>query len=171
MRSKSVYFIIAGILLVITGVLIEFGGFGDPTNDALFNDYIANKFSEKYFEVSASKDDEHYKTADLKISFDIRNEKGNLYISSKWIKHYTNNTIEIATRDEVAEYKTFGEESAPDLFKVIGIGGTPDQPKILFVVPTSKIRSQTVKISQIDKFKKADLSENFYYDLEDKILQ
>ncbi len=54
---------------------------------------------------------------------------------------------------------------------ILGIGGKPFAPKLLFTIPVDEAQQPTMKIHLLNSWKKDDMERNFYYDVDEEILK
>jgi hypothetical protein len=57
------------------------------------------------------------------------------------------------------------------VFAVIGIGGEPDHPAELYVVPLERLKYPFASVEYLAKFRKADLTRDFYFDDQKSLLR
>lgn len=179
MKTKAIIIIIIGAILIIAGVLITIKQSPskketpqkNKNKKGSFIEFVMGKFSPKYFTIQKIKDEKEDNNADLLVTYKFNEDKGKFYIKTKWIKQYFNNTIELANKKELEFYKEYTKSNEVPFFIVLGIGGKPFAPKLLFTVPLHEIQHTTMKMNQLNAFKKDDIGRNFYYDVNKEILK
>lgn len=179
MKTKAIIIIITGVILIVAGVVIMIkqtpGKKETPpdnkNNEGDFIEFVMSKFSPKYFSPERIETKSGKMNADLLVEYKINEDTGTFYIKTKWLKQYFHNTIELATKKELAFYKNYSQNKETPFFMILGIGGKPFAPKLLFTVPLHEIQYTTMKMSQLNAFKKDDIGRNFYYDVGKEILK
>lgn len=188
MKKISVILILAGFVLVIIGLVInkskdqkipdyqpkvvEQGQttHGDESNPEFIN-FVSNRFSARYFTVNKIEEDHLLALADLKVDYEIREIKGHFLLKTKWALRYQNNKIDVATPQEISDYSQYLQEFDEPLFKIIGIGGRPSKPKLIYIIPVAEIISTSLTINEISKYIKDDQAVNFFFDISEKSLK
>jgi hypothetical protein len=87
-------------------------------------------------------------------------------IECKWRKNYFKNGIEWAQNYQIKNYKEYAEKLNIPVFVVIGVGGEPEKPEELFIVPLSKMKSNTITKSELANYKKDISDARFFWDYE-----
>jgi hypothetical protein len=182
MKLFSIVLIIVGIGITAAGIIINSLNTGIKTeiigesrnigNNQLseinlekFSEYVSGKFSSNYFKVTRVEKENSFAGSDLKVDYNINEEQGSFYLKLDWIRQYSNNSINVATMEEIIAYQAHKQTSKEPIFKIIGIGGTQGDPTLLFIIPTEEIKTENIKVLAIDNFKKENLTRNFFYDL------
>lgn len=189
MKRIAIISIIIGICLIITGVIIEINKTENNHNQAKniakennvvdkndvikaqFNDFVKSKFSSKYFKVNELETKNIYSNSDFKVEYKLKGKQGSFYLKNLWIKKYDNKTIQIANETEIQLIKKYIQTMEEPAFRIVGVGGNPNSPKLIFAVPFEAIEKNDIGVNIIDKFKKEKVETNFFYDLENKILK
>ena len=99
---------------------------------------------------------------DLEISFSNKNVYNYFAVECKWQNNINKNKLEWAKDYQLKNYKDFEHATGKTVFIVIGIGGQPDKPRELFVLPLSKISSTELYLNDLRRYEK--FNENFFYD-------
>lgn len=138
---------------------------------AIFINFVAAKFSSKYFKVEKLYGKKRFGNSDLKVVYNFKNASGTFYLKVKWLKQYKERIVEIIGKEEIQMYKNFFQNNDSPLFKIIGIGGGQAQPKLLYAIPAQKLRVGKLTIYKLANFKKKRISSNFFYDMKNKMLR
>lgn len=136
-----------------------------------FELFVSNKFSDQYFTVERITPDRQLAFANLRVDYNIRGKQGSIYLNTTWIYQYTDHTIEVASQEELAGYKSVVENGENLVFKIFGIGGKPDDPKLLYMIPAREITSRQKRMFEVVDFKKENLQANFFFDLNEQTLK
>ena len=77
-------------------------------------------------------------------------------IECKWRKHFAGIHGEItwADNDNMTRYRMFEESRDIPVFVVIGVGGDPSAPEILYIVPLDKIASTKLRRGWLEKYRR-----------------
>jgi hypothetical protein len=181
----------AGIILILSGLVLIFSGIAinkstnqqnEETSEPVlqsysssshhdFTDFISKRFSRRYFHVSKMDPVNNRASADLMVEYEIRGVSGQFFLITKWQHRYHNNEIEVATHQDVMIYQSYLENFNEPMFKIIGIGGRPSKPKLIYIIPVEEINSTSLTINEISKFSKDDQSANFFFDITDNSLK
>ena len=141
-----------------------------------FEKYVVKNFDPKFFILQEWRSDKYvdgiYAVSnhfpDLEVVFDYKSKaiREAFAIECKWRKDFFNNQIEWAQDYQIKNYKDYAERIKIPVFVVIGVGGEPENPGELFIVPLNKLESITISKSELLKYKK-DLSRpRFFWDFD-----
>ena len=83
-------------------------------------------------------------------------------VECKWRSAYYYGQIEIARQDQLIYYKEFEHLSGKKVFIMLGLGGTPDNPAELFVIPLQKIEFHKLNSKQLEPFRRYKKTAFFY---------
>lgn len=145
-----------------------------------FTKAVIAKFDKKYFKLKEWRSDKYengvYPEAnmypDLEFEFSLRGTKSRFAIECKWRKNYYKNGIEWAKEYQFKNYKKFKTEKNIPVFVAIGVGGTPEKPEDVYIVPLSTIENIFILQTELKKYQKADFQDkNFFYDSKTEMLK
>jgi hypothetical protein len=129
-----------------------------------FEKFVVRNFSRKYFTLQEWRSDKYvdgiYAVSnhfpDLEIIFNFKEKDVNeaFAIECKWRKNYYKNGIEWAQNYQIKNYKEYAEKLNIPVFVVIGVGGEPEEPEELFIVPLQEMKSNTISKSELANYKK-----------------
>ena len=143
----------------------------DPQDQRVFMEHIQNLFSSKYFSFKRLVATSNRSDTSLQVQYNIKEKQGSFFLRVKWIKSYSNNIIEIVTEKELQDDRAYFQIYNDPIFTIIGIGGEPVSPKLLYVIPMKTIFVNKLNINELDKYKKLKLESNFFFDTDTKILK
>ncbi len=138
-----------------------------------FTKLIISKFDKKYFKLKEWRSDKYEngvypeanKYPDLEFEFTLRDTKSVFAIECKWRKNYYKNGVEWAKEYQLKNYNNFAKERNIPVFVAIGVGGTPENPDEVFIVPLGEIKDNFISQSDLKKYSKADFKDkNFFFD-------
>lgn len=145
-----------------------------------FTKAIIAKFDRKYFKLKEWRSDKYdggvYPEAnmypDLEFEFSLRDIKSLFAVECKWRKNYYKNGIEWAKEYQLKNYKKFKIEKNIPVFVAIGVGGTPEKPEDVYIMPLAIIEDIFIAQTELKKYQKADFKDkNFFYDSKTEILK
>lgn len=174
MKKKAGILIIVGIVFIGFGLTLNNINTKQVDNDTqyakeienqkIYNEFIKNKFSLKYFTIrKLNISDKQF--FDLQIEYNIKGETGRFYIQTEWIKENDNKFIVIKNN------KSYMQNNSEQSFIVVGIEGKPNKPELLYIIPANKINTNKIYFGEIDKFEKQKINSNFYFDTKTKLLK
>lgn len=199
MNKKSIYLISSGVVLVVIGLLIilttpkvkpvfnkESSLNKEPVilnetkepvilkesidNQLAFKKFVSGKFSRKYFIVDNLRDSNAIPES-LKVTGKLKGNDVTFIISTLWQRSYNNNQVKIVQDKDLEHIQDLnGREAGAKYFKVVGVGGSPSSPKLLFSIPFNKINAAHMRIEELNSYKKDKIESNFFYDIEKKTL-
>lgn len=108
---------------------------------------------------------ENNKNPDLVFELKLGPESYPFAVECKWRSEFRSGVVELGYPDQLERYRTFSRERRTPVFIVLGLGGTPDAPEQLFVVPLDKAGQGTWGIHDIAPFRKPMVNSSFFYDL------
>lgn len=148
---------------------------------AAFEKYVVQHFSRKYFSLQEWRSDKYvdgiYAVSnhfpDLEVVFDFKSKsiKQSFAIECKWRQNFYHNGIEWAKDYQVKNYQDYATKLNIPVFVVIGLGGTPDKPQEVFIVPLAKMNSSTITKTELTNYKKENPETAFFWDYEKNVLQ
>jgi hypothetical protein len=145
-----------------------------------FTKSIIAKFDKKYFKLKEWRSDKYdggvYPEAnmypDLEFEFSLRDVKSRFAVECKWRKSYYKNGIEWAKEYQLKNYRKFKTEKNIPVFVAIGVGGTPEKPEDVYIVPLTVIENIFISQTELKKYQKVDFQDkNFFYDSKTEILK
>ncbi len=141
-----------------------------------FEKFVVRNFSRKYFTLQEWRSDKYvdgiYAVSnhfpDLEVIFNFKEKGVNeaFAIECKWRKNYYKNGIEWAQNYQIKNYKEYAEKLNIPVFVVIGVGGEPEEPEELFIVPLQEMKSNTISKSELANYKKDISDTRFFWDYE-----
>jgi hypothetical protein len=141
-----------------------------------FEKFVVKNFSRKYFTLQEWRSDKYvdgiYAVSnhfpDLEVIFNFKEKGVNeaFAIECKWRKNYYKNGIEWALNYQIKNYKEYADKLSIPVFVVIGVGGEPEKPEELFIVPLQEMKSNTITKSELANYKKDISDTRFFWDYE-----
>ena len=81
------------------------------------------------------------------------------------------NGIEWAQDYQIKNYKEYADKLSIPVYVVIGVGGEPEKPNELFIVPLAEMNSNTISKSELRNYKKDLSDKKFFWDYENNKLK
>lgn len=138
-----------------------------------FEKYVVQKFSKSYFSVLEWTGDKFVngtyaqsnRNPDFTLKFKMKNIDVDFSVECKYRSDYYKNGVEWCSDKQIEFYKSFANEKKRPVFVVIGLGGKPNSPEELFIVPLSEMKNTFVHKSFLQAYKKENFKEsNLFYD-------
>ncbi|WP_115375385.1 hypothetical protein [Adhaeribacter pallidiroseus] len=142
-----------------------------------FEKYVVKKFNKKNYKLK-DWDGKHYlpedyvetsKQPDLIYEFQQGEVQAGFAVECKWRSKFCHSELEIASYQQIKDYKAFEKKSGFPVFITLGIGGEPMAPKHLYVIPLNKIFSNKLDSTFLMEFEQVP-SQHFIYDYRTKSL-
>lgn len=141
-----------------------------------FEKFVVERFDEEYFELKEWRGDKYhegkYATSnqlpDLEYYFRSKSQFAKFAVECKWRAEFFKGRIEWAKSYQLSTYRNYERNKNIPVFVIIGLGGTPDIPESVYVVPLQQIRSNVLtekELKQYYRYKKGNfflnVSNNF----------
>ena len=147
------------------------------TKGNAFEKYVVKRFARKFFRIKEWRGDKYVdgiyaesnRHPDLEISFTLSGQEDLFAVECKWRKDYVNDQIEWAEAYQFAQYQKFSKERNLPVFIIIGVGGLPNEPKDVYVIPLKQINSQKLKLFELRPYLKEN-NKGFYWNNKEKSL-
>jgi hypothetical protein len=149
-----------------------------------FEYYVTGKFDKNHFKLIEMRSDKGEKGNYLKSNTypDLRYEYGHGQASSsfavecKWRSRWNKSNdgqeqIEwVSGQKNINNYGEYAEVNNIPVFVIIGIGGEPENPEELFIVPLKRLPRTYAYKHYLYKFSKKDKDTNFFFDSKEILL-
>lgn len=100
---------------------------------------------------------------DLLIELNYKEVKESFAVECKYRSSLTSDGFVFEER-QLNNYRTFEKENKTNVFVAIGIAGSPSDPRDLYVIPLSDIKTTHVPLSQLKLWYKKHEKRQLYYD-------
>lgn len=135
----------------------------------LFEKYIVKKFKTNYFKQLAWRGDKyidgHYPKEshdpDLEYNFVFKDYSRIFAVECKFRSNLFNGKIEIEDR-KFKNYIAYSKNKNIPVYIALGIGGVPDAPQDLYLIPLSELESHILNLEVLNKYCKSK-NIDFYY--------
>lgn len=146
-----------------------------------FEKFVVSRFDSTYFTIQEWRSDKYvdgkYAISnhfpDLEIIFNLNSKDihDRFAIECKYGSNYYKNAIHWAENHQIENYKKYANSVGLQVFIVIGVGGNPQNPNEVFIVPLSNVKSTTLHKSVLETYRRKESMSNFYWRSEDQFLQ
>jgi LPXTG-motif cell wall-anchored protein len=125
-----------------------------------FENYVVSRFNKEYFELKEWRSDKYhegvYATSsqlpDLEYHFRTKSQFAKFAVECKWRAEFFKGRIEWAKGYQLSNYRDYERKRNIDVFVIIGLGGTPENPQSVYVVPLREIRSNVLTEHQLKQY-------------------
>jgi len=138
----------------------------------LFENYIVERFKEPTFKLHEWRSDKIHQgiyplsntLPDLKYSFTTSRHNFFIAIECKWRANFKNGSIQIARQDQLQNYWKYHIDNQIEVFIILGIGGKPDDPEDIYIIPLDKISGVELSKANLEIFKQYNKNNYFFLD-------
>lgn len=122
-----------------------------------FRDFLLKMFDPVFFKPKQT-DDVSRVYQDQRIEFELTGQKGETpaFAVQYLYKEDTGDEINLFSETQLTGYR-----EQRDLFFVLGIGGPPDTPNEIYLIPATNLKSEVISKDELKPFRR---SGSFYYD-------
>jgi hypothetical protein len=116
-----------------------------------FEKFVVNRFRQKahvftWMDATSDKGSQDHHPAsnlnpDLQYEFRIEGRAYPFAVECKY-RSKTSGIIQVAEDSQIKRYQRFGYQRRMEVFVVLGLGGTPDNPSELYVIPISQVKPE-----------------------------
>jgi len=158
---------------VYNGVSMKKGGTADNFIKAfkmqpVFEAFVVTLFDPLYFRYSrpkaarafAGQGSEHEAVPDLEFEFSQKETQARFAIKCLYYKNGGRRELQLFSASRQRAFREFEEDREMDLYYILGIGGYPDDPKELYLVPSKAITSEFVRKEDLRRYGKSGM---FFY--------
>ncbi len=129
----------------------------EQDNSRLFEEFILNKFPKDSFNVVEWREgQDHGKNTwpDLQLELKLQSEKYPFAVECKWRNDFWKGIIEWARDAQISSYQEFQVSKDMPVFIALGVGGTPSEPRDLFIIPLSHLYQKILTQDWLKKYKR-----------------
>ena len=143
-----------------------------------FERYVVSRFCRDYFELLEWRSDKYHdgvyatssRLPDLEYQFKTSYYNFRIAAECKWRAAFSKGRIEWAKSYQLITYRQYESERGIPVFVIIGIGGEPDGPGEVYVVPLREIRSHVLSEYELKKYYRHKTG-NFFLNPEAMVLE
>ena len=127
----------------------------EQDDERSFEAFIVSKFPKDRFNVVEWRDDDSGKnTPDLQLELKLPSEKYPFAVECKWRNDFWKGIIEWARDAQISSYQEFQVSKDMPVFIALGVGGTPSEPRDLFIIPLSHLYQKILTQDWLKKYKR-----------------
>ena len=134
-----------------------------------FEKYVVSRFARPYFILKEWRSDKYHegvyaasnRLPDLQYHFKTSHHDLKFAVECKWRAEFFKGRIEWAKSYQIENYRKFEMENGIPVFVIIGVGGQPDNPDAVYIIPLKDIRSNVITSDQLVKYHRYKKG-NFY---------
>jgi len=161
----------------------------EEDNGRVFEEFILNKFPKDKFNLIEWKsdkedhshlrqgfgsqrntDDRKKNMPDLQLELKLESEKYPFAVECKWRNDFWKGIIEWARDAQISSYQEFQVSKDIPVFIALGVGGTPSDPRDLFIIPLSHLYKSILTEDWLKKYKR-ESRDNFFLNLNPMLLK
>lgn len=141
-----------------------------------FEKFVVKGFNRKYWTIKDWRGDkgvdgmyaESNTYPDLEMRLKTKSTSCVVAVECKWRSAADRSgNIKISYPEQLKRYKAYANDSGIPVFIFLGLGGSPDNPDKLYIVPLSMLSSPKIKLEELGKFENKTKT-NFYFDTKAK---
>lgn len=108
---------------------------------------------------------------DLELEFCLRGEKTLFAVECKWRQSPSRGgTVTWANQEQPDNYRAYAARERRPVFVVLGLGGKPDAPGSVYIIPLERLTGCRVSLKWLDCFEREDADRAFFFDAQKKRL-
>ncbi len=135
---------------------------------AAFEAFVVTLFDPLYFRCFRAKAESVYAgrnvqgsaTPDLIVDYNHKELHVRFGITTQYYQHTTRNEVQLLSHERQAHLKQFEADRGMAVYYVLGFGGSPDDPRELFLVPAREVTSEYITRAELRRYSKSGM---FYY--------
>lgn len=128
----------------------------------IFKNWAGDKYSKGQYAESTTQPDLLYEWKGSTKDFPI-------WVECKWRSKAENGKLKFAYPKQFERYKIYEKEEGIPVFIALGVGGKPNKPEHLFVIPLRFIHSHELDLSKLEGYRKS-VDDEFVYNAKDKFI-
>ncbi len=146
-----------------------------------FEEFVVKRFDPNFFTIKEWRGDKQVNGVypesntypDLVVNFNYRKEKVNVdfAVECKWRQGFLKNEVEWSYAQQIERYNQFSREKNLSVFVAMGIGGEPDAPEQMYIVPLEKLQKPSVSFDELKLYRRQDPKRNLYWDTKKRVLR
>jgi hypothetical protein len=143
-----------------------------------FEEFIVDKFPKDRFNLVEWRSDkmlngrfpEASKWPDLQLELKLQSEKHPFAVECKWRNDFWKGIIEWARDAQISSYQEFQVSKEMPVFIALGVGGSPSDPRDLFIIPLSHLYQSILTQDWLKKYKR-ESRDDFFLNLDPILLK
>lgn len=145
-----------------------------------FEEFTVGLFDKKYFDIldwrgdKVAEDGRFAKAnqlPDLEMQLNLRDGSHRFAIECKWRSRLDTTGGKWTYPAQLERYRTFAEERGVPVFIVLGVGGKPEAPKYVNVIPLEAIKDEVFTPAKLAPYLRKEANAPFFYDADTQTLR
>ena len=146
-----------------------------------FEAYVVTKFSRKYFRVLHWRGDKNIngvyaesdKNPDLEMEFRLGENRTRFAVECKWRKQQfgEKSCVSWAKKRQITNYNSYAVGRKIPVFVIIGVGGSPDDPEDVYIVPLTRLKYPYATMDYLQQFRRRNIHSDFFFDADGPVLK
>ncbi len=99
---------------------------------------------------------------DLEYQYSRENHKYEFAIECKWRSTYYRGQIQLCDDHQLKNYQKFSEDKQIPVYIALGVGGSPDNPAELYIIPLDALSSNIIYRYELSRFKRSEINRPLY---------
>ena len=142
-----------------------------------FEKWVVERFNSKYFKIKEWRSDKYhdglYAASNMMPDLVFELKSNGVFtafaIECKWRSSYFHNTVELAKEYQLRNYKEYALKNQIPVFIVLGVGGQPADPALIYIVPLEEVDTNVFSKEALSRFHRKSKG-TFYFNAESKVL-
>lgn len=144
----------------------------------LFEKFVIERFKKPFFTLIEWRSDKIHNGTyaesnmypDMEYYFKTNHAECTFAVECKWRSSFSEEKIDWAKDYQLDNYRKFSAERRMRVFVIIGVGGQPENPRSLYIIPLDEINS--IHLYQVDIYKYYRYGKgNFFFDTDSHLLR
>ncbi len=143
-----------------------------------FEKYVVLRFNEKTFKLKNWAGDKYVNgryaetsvQPDLQLELTLKDQVYPLAVECKWRSKPASDFIRFADDDQLKRYKAFEDSTKIPTFIVLGVGGVPSSPPVVYVIPVGRFKKPIQHFDNLEQYKRKS-GGSFFFEYEKQILK
>jgi hypothetical protein len=135
-----------------------------------FENFVVERFKKEYFNLIHWRGDKIYngiyadanKYPDLEYEFKTKSRETKLAVECKWRSSFEAGCLEWAKDYQIMNYNRYQKENNIKVFIFLGVGGRPNYPDELYIIPLDKISNKILYKNSIVQYQRFSKSYFFF---------
>lgn len=142
-----------------------------------FEKFVIERFNKKYFTLQKYRGDKYMDGLspvsnlfpDLEIIFRMEKITLMFAVECKWHQDYYKGGLAWSGNNQFVCYKAYAKKMQMPVYVIIGLGGLPQSPEKIFIIPLSELNKNIISQRELAKYEKRNKN-NFFWDEKNKQL-
>ena len=144
-----------------------------------FEEWVVSRFNRDYFALLEWAGDKYHKGRyaettrhpDLHLSLKLNKGHYGFAVECKYRSSYAHGGVKWAEEEQIMHYQAFAKEKGIPVFVALGIGGQPDAPEEVFIIPLNQAKKPFFSKQSLNRHKRNAPAKSFYYQPENQLLR